>query len=155
MKIGILSMQEVKNYGSFLQAYSLKSNIEALGHTVEFINIIPGEQLGEYKQERFHKLKLLADRLCGWDFVKRAQTIYQFQTRFKKEFFPELGVKQTKTEGHFDTVVIGSDEVFNCAQKTWFGFSPQLFGEGLDADKVITYAACFELLQLRNFLHWD
>ena len=24
MKIGILSMQEVKNYGSFLQAFSLK-----------------------------------------------------------------------------------------------------------------------------------
>ena len=40
-------------------------------------------------------------------------------------------------------IVIGSDEVFNCAQKTWFGFSRQLFGEGLNADKIITYAASF------------
>lgn len=47
------------------------------------------------------------------------------------------------TTEHFDTVVIGSDEVFNCAQKTWFGFSKQLFGEGLNANKVITYAASF------------
>lgn len=143
MKVAILSMQEVKNYGSFLQAYSLKSNIEALGHTCDFINIVPGEQLGEYKISRFHKLKLLKERLLGWDFVKRFNAIYTFQKRFSREFLPELGVKPGKNENHYDVVVIGSDEVFNCAQKTWFGFSKQLFGEGLNADKVITYAASF------------
>lgn len=143
MKIGILSMQEVKNYGSFLQAYSLKSNIEALGHKCEFINIIPGVQIGEYRISKLHKLNLLRERLMGWDFAKRMKYIYLFQSRFSKEFLPELGVQQGKTIGHFDTVVIGSDEVFNCAQKTWFGFSKQLFGEGLDTDKTITYAASF------------
>lgn len=143
MKIGILSMQEVKNYGSFLQAFSLKSNIEAFGHQCEFVNIVPGEQLGDYKISKFHKARLLLERLLGWDFVKRFKYIYQFQSRFSKEFLPELGMKHGATIGHFDTVVIGSDEVFNCAQKTWFGFSRQLFGEGLDADRVITYAASF------------
>lgn len=143
MKIGILSMQEVKNYGSFLQAFSLKSNIEALGHQCEFVNIVPGEQLGDYKISKFHKIHLLIERLWGWDFVKRFKYIYQFQSRFSKKFLPELGVKQGVTTEHFDTIVIGSDEVFNCAQKTWFGFSKQLFGEGLNANKVITYAASF------------
>lgn len=33
--------------------------------------------------------------------------------------------------------------MFNCAQKSWFGFSRQLFGEGLNANRVITYAASF------------
>lgn len=143
MKIGILSMQEVKNYGSFLQAFSLKSNIEALGHQCDFINIIPGRQIGDYRQSRFHKVKLLLERLWGWDFVKRIVTIYKFQNRFSKEFLPYLGVKKGQTEGHRDIVVIGSDEVFNCAQKTWFGFSPQLYGKCIDADKVISYAASF------------
>lgn len=143
MKIGILSMQEVKNYGSFLQAFSLKSNIEALGHRCEFVNIVPGEQLEGYRIGKFHKLALLAQRLWGWDFMRRMKYIYRFQSRFAQEFLPELGVKKGPTDGHFDTVVIGSDEVFNCAQKTWFGFSRQLFGEGLDADKIITYAASF------------
>lgn len=143
MKIGILSMQEVKNYGSFLQAFSLKKNIEALGHECGFVNIVPGQQIGDYQQGEFHKLKLLAERLWGWDFVKRFKAIWQFQMRFSKEFLPYLGVKKGSTIGHHDIVVIGSDEVFNCAQKTWFGFSPQLYGEGLDADKVITYAASF------------
>lgn len=45
MKVAILSMQQIKNYGSFLQAFSLKKNIESLGHTCEFINIIPGETI--------------------------------------------------------------------------------------------------------------
>lgn len=143
MKIGILSMQEVKNYGSFLQAFSLKRNIEALGHQCEFVNIVPGEQLGDYKISKFHKIHLLIERLWGWDFVKRFKYIYQFQSRFSKEFLPELGVKHGVTTDHFDTVVIGSDEVFNCAQKTWFGFSKQLFGDGVNADKVITYGASF------------
>ena len=143
MRIGILSMQEVKNYGSFLQAFSLKSNIESLGHQCEFINIIPGEQLGKYRISKFHKLNLLLDRMKGWDFIKRLKYIYIFQRRFTKEFLPELGVKKGITKGHFNTVVIGSDEVFNCAQKTWFGFSKQLFGKGLNADRIITYAASF------------
>ena len=137
-------MQEVKNYGSFLQAYSLKSNIEALGHTCDFINIVPGEQIGEYKISKFHKLNLLVKRLSGLDFISRIKAIYKFQTRFKNEFLPELGVKQGfVNNAHYDIVVIGSDEVFNCSQKTWFGFSSQLFGEGINADKVISYAGSF------------
>lgn len=143
MKIAILSMQEVKNYGSFLQAYSLKKNIESLGHSCDFINIIPGEQLGEYKISRFHKIRLLIERLFGWDFTKRFKNIYTFQKRFSNEFHPELGVKKGKNDNHYDVIVIGSDEVFNCSQTTWFGFSKQLFGEGLNADKIISYAGSF------------
>lgn len=123
MKVAILSMQEVKNYGSFLQAFSLKKTIESLGNTCEFINIIPGEQLGNYKISKFHKIKLLIQRLWGRDFIRRLSSIYIFQTRFSKEFLPYLGVESERNIRHYDVIVIGSDEVFNCAQKTWFGFS--------------------------------
>lgn len=153
MKIGILSMQEVKNYGSFLQAFSLKKNIEALGHDVDFINIIPGRQLAEYKQPKFARYQKLFSRLAGWDFIKRFKTIYAFQSRFSKEFLPYLGAGLGNNDKHFDTVVIGSDEVFNFAQQTWFGFSPQLFGHGLNADKVITYAASFGATTVEKIEH--
>ena len=43
MKIGILSMQRVPNYGSFLQAYSLRNILVKLGHEVVFI---------DYKEEK-------------------------------------------------------------------------------------------------------
>ena len=38
MKIGILSMQRICNYGSFMQSYALKNIIEDLGHEVEFVD---------------------------------------------------------------------------------------------------------------------
>ena len=44
-----MSMQRVKNYGSFLQAYSLKHTIEGLGHTVEFVGYEVGKGVVEKK----------------------------------------------------------------------------------------------------------
>ena len=64
MKVAILSMQEVKNYGSFLQAFSLK---KLLNRWVILANslILSREQLGNYKISKFHKIKLLIQRLWG------------------------------------------------------------------------------------------
>jgi len=38
MLVGILSMQRIVNYGSFMQAYSLKKMVESLGHKVVFVD---------------------------------------------------------------------------------------------------------------------
>lgn len=122
MKIGILSMQQITNYGSFLQAYGLKSIIEGLGHTVEFINIKPGEQLPQYRISRFHKIKLMLKRLRVNHPIKQFQCTLKLHKRFDSEFKPELGVRPDRNNSCFDAVVIGSDEVFNVAQTTWFGF---------------------------------
>lgn len=143
MKVGLLSMQQITNYGSFLQAYGLKSILEGLGHDVEFINIVPGEQLAQYRIGKLHKVMLLFKRLRVKNPFRQLQCTIKLHKRFDHEFKPELGVKKGLTETHFDVVIIGSDEVFNVAQATWFGFSTQLFGEGLNADKVISYAGCF------------
>ena len=45
MKIGILSMQKIHNYGSFLQALSLKMQMEERGHDVYFIDIEKGREI--------------------------------------------------------------------------------------------------------------
>ena len=37
MNIGIMSMQRIINYGSFLQAYGLNKTIQNMGHTVTFV----------------------------------------------------------------------------------------------------------------------
>ena len=46
-----------------------------------------------------------------------------------------------KTSEYYDVCVIGSDEVFNCLNAGWWGFTSQLFGNVEVAKKVITYAA--------------
>ena len=42
-----------------------------------------------------------------------------------------------------DTLVIGSDEVFNCLQPYPVGYSKQLFGDGYAHSKIVSYAASF------------
>ena len=54
-----------------------------------------------------------------------------------------LGIKPDKNYNEaYDTIIIGSDEVFNCAQKSSWGLSLQLFGN-MNNENIYTYAASF------------
>lgn len=141
-KVGILSIQYVRNYGSFLQAFALKKTIEKMGHECEFIDIQPGIVFPEYRRTWSFLGKKAIDRFAHWDILKRLQLVKQLNRRFDREFFPKLG-KDTHTITHFDTVVIGSDEVFNFAQNTYYGFTDQLYGRIDNANRVISYAGSF------------
>ena len=142
MKIGILSMQKVMNYGSFLQGFALKKIIEGLGHQCEFIDITPGRIFPELKRSYSFLLQKLFERYFKWDVLTRVYYTYLFRRRFRDEFFRELEVNK-HTIQHFDVVVIGSDEVFNFAQHIPWGYTPQLYGRVSNAEKVISYAGSF------------
>ena len=148
MKIGILSMQMIDNYGSLLQAYGLKKIIESIGGNVEFINIkkinsdnivtstIPDKYLDESDgksiiQKLFNRYLFvrLYNKIVNKIFVKRC-------SEFRKE---HLMIE--KKSSHYDLCVIGSDEVFNCLNAGWWGYTSQLFGNVSEADNIITYAA--------------
>ena len=62
---------------------------------------------------------------------------------FKDNLKNELGVSNYVFDKHCDIVLIGSDEVFNCVNRSPWGFSKQLFGDNLNCKKVISYAASF------------
>lgn len=159
MRLGILSMQRVKNWGSFLQAFALKKTIEELGHECSFLDIkvgvgVPPEEMSGRKRNCtifpffrnafcfiYYFLKgELSARLKGRAYQK------EFGAKYNKEFLPLLGIDEFKYEDNksFDLVVIGSDEVFNCTQPSspW-AKTLHFFGEGIDAKKIITYAASF------------
>lgn len=149
MRIGILSMQQVRNYGSFLQAYALKTTIESLGHQCEFIDVEPGTILPGYERNLKYFIKKAFNRYCNWSFLRTLGTMWKrlrftklYHDRFDKEFMSELGV-YIHTIPDFDVVIIGSDEVFNFNQNTFYGFSKQLFGDVKNAKKVISYAGSF------------
>lgn len=79
----------------------------------------------------------------GMGFLQTFPNDICFSESFSKRVPTLFGSKKGINTKHYDVVVIGSDEVFNCTQKTWFGFSSQLFGKGLNASRIITYAASF------------
>ena len=148
-KIGIMSMQRIANYGSFLQAYALKQLIEELGYEVEFVDYHVGSPVIEENADNKNKFvrkveKGLETFKYNAPFAHKISFIRYKQT-FAKRYMHFLGITEKMNfNPQLDCLVIGSDEVFNCIQKNSnVGYSLELFGKDNHAKKLITYAASF------------
>lgn len=159
--VGILSMQKVVNYGSFLQAYALKQLLLRNGaDEVYFIDIKKGKALPGFETKRglLNLVKrilyiLLSGRLLTKikNYLPKTKNCSpeiknkKFYCKLKESIernYPTLGLDKTPPEV-FDLVVIGSDEVFNCCQKTDWGYTLQLYGDIPEARQVISFAGSF------------
>jgi len=141
MKIGILSMQRVKNYGSFLQAFALRKTVESYNHDCEFIDIELGRQLKEYRRSTVLYLKKARERLFTRNIFHQVRNQYLFRKKFDS-YLDMLDVSKNDFTS-YDLAIIGSDEVFNVAQYTSWGFTTQLFGDISNTRRVISYAGSF------------
>ncbi len=142
MKIAILSMQKVVNYGSFMQSFALRKTIESLGHECEYLDVEYGVQFSGLERSKTLYLKKFIERFLNRHIFKNLKQHRLLNKRFKDEFFNELGLLERK-HSEYDMVVIGSDEVFNFAQPTPWGFTEQLYGNVKQAQSVISYAGSF------------
>lgn len=161
MKIAILSMQRILNYGSLLQAYSLRKMITSLGHDVEFIDIMSSEtdnllinkeDLIDYSSESVFCLSKSCKDLLKKFFLRAKNKIDRDKINkvfvdFQKDV---LELSNNKNDEQYDICVIGSDEVFNCLQPSEWGYTSQLFGNVKNAEKVITYAASCGYTKITN-----
>lgn len=167
MKIGIMSMQRIVNYGSFLQAYGLKSILTEQGHTVEFVDyqtegsLIPESPVNPVSlcwNKVKNSIKILSPAYRRWrqQQIRSNQSCEKFHQVFERQFLPVLGVNEHRNERpELDALVIGSDEVFNCTQKgNIVGYSRQLFGADNRAARVISYAASFGNTTLDQLKHY-
>lgn len=146
-KAGILSMQRIYNYGSFLQAYGLKKMLEELGCDVEFVDYHPGKCLVDLKQKNglLRKLSKSMEVLMIQAPLKAKLNFIKYKKNFGVKYHSYLGIgSQYNYNPELDILVIGSDEVFNCVQDNPnVGYTAELFGVGSQAETVISYAASF------------
>lgn len=162
MKICILSMQDIQNFGSLLQSYSLMSMLEQLGNEVSFLSIEPIAEdnalLNGYQEDFTNesrkgtgflgKLKKIDKYAINRLRIKKKAIAQDLQfNQFRRDYLHINGDQQEKT---YDYCVIGSDEVFNCNVASPWGFTSQLFGNVKQAKRVITYAACCGSTKLEN-----
>ena len=144
MKIGIMSMYRIANYGSFLQAYALKNIIKSLGHKVKFVDyrIDPPLVHDDRMMKNVHEGNLKF--FLRYTLKKLLKKPMYFSDSYRMSLL-RLGITETM---HYntkvDTLVVGSDEVFNCLQANPdVGYSLELFGKNSNASRLITYAASF------------
>lgn len=138
-KIGIMSMQRIKNYGSFWQAYGLRKVLEDIEDCmVEYVDYVPGivieKENGLEKKPNFDFKRKILKKIYGGVFYIKYNYIW----------LPKyLNIKKKRNYSKdYDLTIIGSDEVFNCTQSgDTVGFSTDLFGKG--RKNVVSYAASF------------
>lgn len=148
-KVGIMSMQRIANYGSFLQAYALKQLLEKQDCKVEFVDYHVDEPVvTEHVDKRNKYMRKLEKGLEIFDSeapFSHKMAFIQYKQLFSKKYMPLLNVSAAMNYNpQLDCLVIGSDEVFNCIQKNAnVGYSLELFGKNSRADCLITYGASF------------
>lgn len=143
-KVGILSMQRIKNYGSFLQAYGLKQILKEQGHDVEFVDYHVKKPIVEENRKNGKFGKVIEILSEDAPLKQKIQYIH-YKRNFGKKYYNLLELTQKPNYNpELDTLVIGSDEVFNCIQANVnVGYSLELFGKDNNAKRLITYAASF------------
>lgn len=147
MLVKILSMHRVVNYGSFMQAYALKRVVESMGAQCSFADFAPGTPRhkgakvqvdGPFKKA----LKLPRFLLNISSQLEKRRFHAKMQAVFTREVWPLLGMtEQQDFDYSSDLFIVGSDEVFNYTQNHIFGYVPALFGHGVTARRLISYAA--------------
>lgn len=156
MKTAILSMQRIDNYGSLLQAYALKKIIESFGGTVDFMDIkkinADNALLGTVNDHKKRNAdKYLLKKLFNKDIFIRVlnkKKIHYLFDEFKE--FRKSYLEIDRKSDNYDLCIIGSDEVFNCLDECWWGYTSQLFGNVPEANSVITYAASCGSTKIEN-----
>lgn len=153
MRIGILTMHRVVNYGSFLQAFALKQLVKEIvqddGCEIEFIDIRKGVPL--YKNSIIKKFGIYCSYIISGKFLEKVRQ-REFSKglckQFERDFYPMLGKISSPDSQEYDIAIIGSDEVFHCCQNTTWGFTKQLYGDIPNANKIFSYAASFGATKL-------
>ncbi|MRW93034.1 hypothetical protein GJ699_23835 [Duganella sp. FT80W] len=146
MQVGILTMHRVLNYGSFMQGYALKSVIESFGHDVRFMDFQNGQPRHRGQKVEMPTLANKLSKIPGAlsdiaGTVRKRLFRHKFNTYFRDTCWNMLGVpEQPNYSLRADAVVIGSDEVFNYTQNHSFGYVPALFGHGIEAPLILSYA---------------
>lgn len=132
MKIGIVTVHDSNNYGSFLQAYALKIVLEGYGHEVYFSRtrdkkLLKSIFVPKILQKKLlkHPIQVISDRKIGKE--KRRAFLKD------QEVFNEIDAEDLKK---MDVVILGSDEIWNTQVPA---FQTGIFyGAGLE--KLIAYA---------------
>lgn len=143
-KVGILSMQRIKNYGSFLQAYGLRQVLTELGYEVQFVDYHIGDPIINEGLKEKGKIIKGIEALKGKARLSHKIKYIIHKKRFNN-FFGILGITmEPNYNPKLDTLVIGSDEVFNIIQSNKnVGYSLELLGKDNNSKRLISYAASF------------
>ncbi|MGN0335137.1 MAG: polysaccharide pyruvyl transferase family protein [Lachnospiraceae bacterium] len=142
MKIGVVTVQDSNNFGSFLQAYALQTVLQEMGHEVVFIRSRSKEYIRRLfyrvrpeKREVLHFLGFVNANWQGWKKYRRFQK--------EQKCFRVIDHYQDEP---LDLVILGSDEIWNV--QTAVFRRPIFYGAGMSS--VMAYAVSIGAASLED-----
>ena len=157
MKINIYTMHRIINYGSILQAYALKRELESHKDVECFFTDYKPEKkfVRNYIIQLIRPMVLLIkNKIRTKDnrksFIKKRNL--NFLTKYQKV----LGISNIPNyDYNADVSVIGSDEVFNVCQNSLWKGSMHYFGSKITYGKIYSYAGSFGSTSLQSLENED
>lgn len=159
MKISIITLHRVCNFGSFLQAYALQTYLTHLGYEVEFVDYIPQQisnasyfwdydkrQKKNFVEALFYNMAVFPKRFIRKQMFNHHVEKYLNLTKRKYHSFAEI--QQDIPQADF--YITGSDQVWNSEYNR--GVDPAFFLAYAPAGKPrLAYAASFGRSELKHF----
>lgn len=140
-RLGILTFHKCINYGSYWQARCLAEGLSARGAEVELLDHhCPWVLKSEL---RCALQPTLPERTPAHHRPAYKAKIRAFEDAFAGlPLSSAFSLHEPSSAPAYDAVVVGSDEVWNLAHP-WYSHKPLFYGEGLNADRLVSYAASF------------
>ena len=135
MKVSILTLHEANNIGAFLQAFSLQVVVESVvgNGNCSFI------RFSKHVSNSDSKIKKAVS------YLKKLQVrkvLFKYKTSRKYEVaakYLNIDEKAFSVNNEYDTVIVGSDEVWNCLSPSFVHYE-QYFARNIKSNKTISYA---------------
>jgi len=140
-RVGVLTFHRCINYGSYWQARRLVEGLRARG----LDTVLMDHQSGRVDRAEWKCAlnPLLPARTRRDDLPAYARKARKFFRRFAElPLSPAFPLESPADAEAFDIVVVGSDEVWNL-RHPWYAGASVFFGDGLRAERVVSYAASF------------
>lgn len=140
-KVGVLTFHKCINYGSYWQARCLVEGLRRLGFDAELLDHdCPSVRLAEARCALQPKLPKRTPR---HELKHYAAKTRRFSAAIGElPLSPPFPLQEPETAGDYDSIVVGSDEVWNF-RHPWYGSQPIFFGDGLKTERLVSYAASF------------
>jgi Polysaccharide pyruvyl transferase len=140
-KIGVLTFHACINYGSYWQARCLVEGLRVRGHDAVILD--HHSRKVNFAEWRCAFRPVLPTPVPKSDYPLYREKMQKFFCAFSSlPISARFDLENPAGMESFDTVVIGSDEVWNLSHP-WYSGCTLFYGEGVRARRLISYAASF------------